>query len=104
MSGLYRTIYEIKQANEARRCYWFSPSTMAFFNSVIESDVIGGRFFITSDRREPDMPKLYTVRRANYDGTIDTVGEFQGYATLTEARAAALIAAQDNATEGAKNE
>lgn len=83
---MFRTISEVKAANKAIDNHWFSRSTMKFFNSHVESGIYGGRYFITSERRELDMPKLYSIREALPDGDIKTVGEFQGFATLEDAK------------------
>lgn len=79
---------DVRQANAAIGHHWFSPDTVRFFNSRIGRSLYGGRYFVTSERYEWDAPRLYTVRRANADGTIDTVGEFQGYATSYMAKRA----------------
>ena len=93
-AGPYRTLAEIKAANASSgQRYWFSPDTMRFFRSVADHGVIGGRYFVTSEQYvpydgDPD-PRRFTVRVANDDGTIGTVGDFQAHDTLEQARAAA---------------
>jgi hypothetical protein len=59
---------------------------MRFFNTRLESGLIGGKYFITSERYDENRPRRYSVRRADPDGTIDTVGEFQEYLTKDDAR------------------
>jgi hypothetical protein len=83
---------QVKAANKAIGNHWFERSTMRFFNSRIESGLLRGRFFITSERRELDFPKRYTVREVLADGDIKTVGEFQGYTDLELARIAVNVA------------
>jgi len=91
----YPTIAAIKAANAAAGQFFFSPDTMRFFRSKIESrSVIGGRYFITSEQFDFRSPRLYTVRRANDDATIDTVGEFQQYDSFRAAQVAARAAAE----------
>lgn len=93
MTGPYRSIAEIKAANEAIGQTWFSEGTMRFFDSIIEPEVYGGRFFLTSERDATGTPgqsawhgkRRWTVRRANDDGTIDTVGEFGQFASKARA-------------------
>jgi len=84
-------ITEIKRANKANGGHWFEPATMRFFNSRVESRVYegpGGVYFVTSERRERDMPKRYSVRVFDPStGDIDTVGEFQAFDNLAEVRA-----------------
>ncbi len=59
---------------------------MRFFDTRVLKDVYGGRYFITSERFDDDTPRLYTVREADDNGRISTVGEFQGHATILDAQ------------------
>lgn len=68
--------------------HWFSPSTMRFFGSKIYPDIVGGRYFISSEKNFDSTQRLYTIRVVTDDGTIDTVGKFQGFASLRQARKA----------------
>ena len=71
--------------------HFFSRDTLRFFDSRIpRATVDGSRYFVTSERFDYSSPRLYTVRYANTDGSIDTIGKFQGYST----RAAAVAAAR----------
>lgn len=82
---MFRTIKEIKQANRASGGHWFDPDTLRFFRSRIDSTVYGGRYFVSSEQYDDSTPRLYTVREAKPDGDVETVGEFQAYATRGEA-------------------
>jgi hypothetical protein len=84
---------EIRRANRQLGHYFFSPETMRFFRSRVGREVIGGRYFVTSEQFDEVSPRLYTVRRANDDGSIDTASEFQGFTTGREARACAELLA-----------
>jgi len=92
-AGPYGSIAEISEANAGAGKYFFTPASMRFFRSRIAPGVIGGRYFVTSERFVGSdgytAPREYTVRVANDDGTIDTVGDFGAFPTLAEARAAA---------------
>ena len=68
--------------------HFFDPSTMRFFNSRLCGGCDSLGFFVTSERFDAATPRLYTVRRLRIGGEVDTVGEFQAYATLRQARAA----------------
>lgn len=68
--------------------HWFSPSTMRFFGSKVYPDLVGGRYFISSEKNFDDSKRLYTLRMVTDDGTIDTVGKFQEFASLRQARKA----------------
>jgi len=84
--------------------YYFSASTMRFFHgrvlpaTLTELDADTFRF-VTSERNDWGEPRKYSVRQAHFsrelresDGreiervTIDTVGEFQAYASSAQAR------------------
>lgn len=82
----YNTITDIRNANKAIGHHWFEPGTMRFFQSRIASGVLGGRYFVTSEKDGCSNPRRYTVRVADNVGRIDTVGDFQQFETLTAAR------------------
>jgi hypothetical protein len=85
----WKSLHEIRKANESIGHHWFEPDTMRFFDSKIETGVIGGRYFVTSERPDPDTPRRYSVRMVQDDGSIDTVGEFRAHATFGDAERAA---------------
>lgn len=87
----YRSIEDVKRANKQVGGHWFDRDTLRFFNTVIESRLIGGRYFVTSERMDLDRVKRYSVRQAMPDGSIDTIGEFQQYGDLENARMAARL-------------
>lgn len=72
--------------------YWFTRSSMAFFNSRILWQTLTpipfGFAFISSEKNDmpymPEMPRLYSVRTF-CDGQIDTIGQFQQYASRADA-------------------
>lgn len=82
----FRDMEEVRQANREAGDFWFSPDTLRFFNSVVESDLIDGRYFVTSEQG-PDMPRKFSVREVREDATVQTVGEFYAYDTLEDALA-----------------
>jgi hypothetical protein len=84
----YASIEEIKQANADNDGYWFSPGAMRYFGSRISKEVIGGCLFVTSEDF-PASGRLYSIRHADPNGKISTVGEFGQYATLDQAKRAA---------------
>jgi hypothetical protein len=71
--------------NEQNGGCWFEPDTMRFFGTRIESGIINGRYFITSEQQDGDSPRKFSVRSFDEAGKIDTVGEFHGYDTKAEA-------------------
>ena len=95
---MYATLAQIKQANKAAGFHFFSDRTMRFFGSRASRTIYNGCLFVTSEQNIRDgQPRLYTIRRAMPDGSIETVGEFQQYATRKQAHAAAKALAH---TEG----
>lgn len=67
--------------------FWFQEGAMNFFNTEIETGVLKGNFFITSERMELDYPKRYTIRVFNETARkVETVGFFQAFETLREAQ------------------
>ncbi len=81
---MFKTMAEVKQANKEAGQHWSSKGSMRFFNSRVESKLIGGRYFVTSEIG-PDERKLYTVREVNEEAKISTVGEFQGHSSYDSA-------------------
>jgi len=77
------TIKEAKAISKANGGHFFDAQSMRFFNSKIESELIEGRYFITSERYELDSPKLFTIRQISEAGQIlDDLGKFQEFDTL----------------------
>jgi hypothetical protein len=87
--GAMFTIDAIRQASRESGSHFFDADTMRFFGSRVLDTVYAGRLFITSERSGFDNPvRSYTVREFMPDGSIETVGEFNGYATAGQARTA----------------
>lgn len=80
-----KTIEDIKLLNKQAGQYFFSENTMRFFNSKIESPLIYNRFFITSERREKNLPKMFTVREALPNGHILSFSEFLAFSSKEKA-------------------
>jgi hypothetical protein len=83
------TISEMKAIQKEKNLHWFSESSMNFFNTVIETQPNIVNIFITSDRMNHLSPKGYSLRWFNHEtGNVETLGEFQLYETMDQARAA----------------
>lgn len=93
---MYHTIAEIKTANKAAGHHWFDEETIAFFDSEYYGPVYGEGLFVSSEKGS-DGVRLYSVRRADEQGRVMTVGKFQGYPSLREARKAARLATTQEA-------
>lgn len=81
-------LYEFIALNEAKGFCWFAPSTCRFFRSRVTNwDYITG-YFISSEKG-PSGIRLYTLRKGNFEsGNVETIGEFQQYSTLSQAKTA----------------
>ena len=82
---MFKTIKEIKQANRSRGYHFFDDASMKFFNSRIETGVLHGEYFITSEQFNYTSPRLFTIRKVKANGQVITIGEFQHYRSLDEA-------------------
>ncbi len=111
----FASIAEIREANKSLGHHWFDPDAMEAFGTTIESEVIGGRYFVTGEQDRGLFSDLYasaavivgcdpadaavglanggqrrfTVREASAHGAICTVGEFGQYDTRDDAISAA---------------
>ena len=62
---VFKTLSEFKRAHKAAGLYFFDKKTMEFFNSKIESGLIDGKYFITSEQFIGSTftePRKYSVR------------------------------------------
>jgi len=87
------TLDQIKRAAMGAGSHWFDKSALRFFSSRIGDKVHpvpGGALFVSSEQFDYQSPRLYSVRSCTFNGEIDTVGEFQQYATNRDAHNAAL--------------
>lgn len=82
----YRTMADVRAASKTTGHHFFDATTMRFFNSRVVTQLYAGRWFVTSEHMDADHVIGYTVREAKPDGDVDTVGDFQQYSTLADAR------------------
>ena len=70
---------------------WFSKSNIRFWSSKIYWDTLterkDGWRFVSSEKNFDGTKILFTLRVATENG-IETIGQFQGYETLEDARLA----------------
>jgi hypothetical protein len=72
----------IKAIKLRHKGHFFSAEAKQFFNSRIHEKVypcMKGSLFITSEKFSYHHRREYTMRLCHHDGTIKTIGEFQGY-------------------------
>jgi hypothetical protein len=90
---------DMSEIRRAARGHWFDPSSMRFFRSRVGSTAYrtadGSRaYFVSSEQFEDGRgyraDRRYTVRVIDLaTGDIDTVGDFQAYASRSGADRAA---------------
>ncbi len=68
---LFKTLADVKAANKASDHHFFDRAAMRAFKSRIESGLVGGRFFITSE--DFGSGRVFSVRRANTGGSVETI-------------------------------
>lgn len=87
--GTFNSISQIKSTNASNGRYFFSPNSMRFFNSRVHDTLYSGCVFVTSERNDTPycapQPRVYTVRIAMEDGSIETYGSIGDYATRAQA-------------------
>lgn len=90
--GNFQSMKQLKKANEKSGRHFFAPSTLRFFNSKIHTkQPIHGCMFITSEQYDCSAPRLYTIRIAYADGSVETMKwGFQKFQTYEGAEETAL--------------
>jgi hypothetical protein len=81
------TMAELRALAKENGSHWFDASSMRFFGTRIESKVIRGRYFVTSEQ-PPHGPRKFSLRSFDEVGAIDTVGEFCAHNSKRQAIAA----------------
>ncbi len=97
-----RDLDDMVRAHEYAGGFFFRSDSKRFFRSRIGAQIFtgqGGIFFTTSEQfefRGTCKPRRYSVRKFDPDNprSIETMGEFQAYATSKAAIAAAKRLAQ----------
>jgi len=87
--GNFGSISLIKATNARNGFYFFSKGAMRSFNTRVHDVVYGNCVFVTSERNDipycAPQPRVYTVRIAMADGSIETYGDMGAYSTRAEA-------------------
>lgn len=81
----YKDISEIKQANKNSGHHFFETGAIRFFNSKVYPEIIHGNLFITSEKQDERYPRLFSVRCALSNGSIDSISKFQAFETKKQA-------------------
>lgn len=86
--GPHDDLSSIERLNEDEGYHYFEEETMRFFSSNAYERVFAGCIFVTSEKftsRHGDGPRRYSLRCIREDGSIETIGAFQGYETYYDA-------------------
>lgn len=86
----FQNLDDVIEKNHAAGKHFFTPGAISYFAQRIESELIAGRYFITSECASTwtmNAPRMYTIREALPDGSISTLGTFMKYKTKVQARA-----------------
>ena len=90
-------MFQLMRHNTYAGFKFFTPVNMRWSRSRIQGvPPYKGRVFVTSEKSGWNAPRYYTVRCIRPDGGIDTIGEFQGFATRHSAHRFAKVYAQEN--------
>ena len=96
------SISQIKANNARNGYYFFSKGAMRSFNSRVHDVVYNNCVFVTSEKNDMPysrpQPRVFTVRVAMDNGSIETYGNMGDYATRAQAHAAARELGKDLAT------
>ena len=84
---MYRDLADFKAQHKAAGGHFFDRGAMQFFNSRVESTLLKGGYFVTSEAYNEDGPRHYAVREVSETDPRDitTYGPFD---TKDEAREA----------------
>ena len=93
----YVPIEDLIERNKRAGKHFFDKPAMRFFSSRVMDETFtsadGWTYFVTSERCEgicdKVYPRMYTVRRMDAAGELETMGEFQQYKSRSGAMAAA---------------
>ena len=72
----FASMSDFRAAYKTTGGHFFDRKTMSFFKSRIESGILKGRFFITSESDFRGMNRFYNLREIQPDLSINTIGEF----------------------------
>lgn len=94
----FSRLSELEAYSLSHKFTWFKRDTMQFFSSKLygtpmsanSEDVSRWNYFISSEMTSRGLSegRRYTIRRMDESGDIETIGDFQQYATLSLARKA----------------
>jgi len=86
--NVFTSINHVKVNNKN----FFGEREMKFFNSKLHTGLLKGKYFITSEQfissTGDKFDRLFSIREAVGENNINTIGDFQQYKSLSEAKKA----------------
>lgn len=76
MKTSFKTLAEFKAAYKAQGLHFFDRKTMQFFNSRIETGLLSGKYFITSESDMRNTERFYNIREIGTIAEGESAGEF----------------------------
>jgi hypothetical protein len=93
--GPYASVSEIINKHKSNGGHFFENGPGRGEHVRWGSKVVGGRYFVTSEKRrvlyEPDWPRRYTIRKASDEGDIYPVGDPGLFETSAQANVAIAL-------------
>lgn len=82
------SIADVKKLAEKRHSHFFDADTMRFFQSRPSEEAykFGDKIYFITSEKGPSGIRKFTTRYIKEDGDIDTLGQFQAYGSLLDAR------------------
>lgn len=93
----WTNISEVRKANADAGGYWFSPASMRFFKTRIVSGIIKGRYFVTAETG-PSGVERFSARIVNDGADIGTIGHFNSFLDIEDAKEAIKAHAKEMAS------
>jgi len=84
----FMDVGHIAQTNRENNHYYFAAATVKYLQSKYYQHVFHYCYFISSEvypHHDPNGAELYTIRRADKEGSVTSVGPLGRFKTLDEA-------------------
>lgn len=82
---LFNSLAEVKKLHKEQGGHWFDTKTMKFFNSKINSTLIGGKYFIYSNKM-PYHDRYYAIAEAFPSGNVFPLDNSPHFTDLHKAK------------------
>ena len=82
---LFNSLSDLKSFHKEKGGHWFDRQTMKYFNTKIDSSLIGGKYFIYSNKM-PLQDRYYAIAEAQSSGNIFPVLDAPHFKDKTKAK------------------